>query len=391
MSLARDVTRDARPDVIAVLRSGLLAENFCRRGGDAEVAALFQRSFYLRVGDTFVCVGASGIGNGPLTLIADIGGSVRWADLGLRPGRRADISARHITIGDAIRFSLAACEPWRSPAWPAAAPHADPFAVCIALTCRAAAEAPAVGFAPVAFGAREAVAGVTPFLRIARKRIARFESWLAAALASSPSPRLRGEGRGEGLFPHAQTRGESPSPGAQERADLSPRSKSAVADFDHSLGDRSRQQPTSDAGRGGVCGQLRLPCRSTEAIRGLIGLGPGLTPSGDDFLSGGLALLNALAMRKIHAALAQAVTDAAPALTSPLSACLLKAAADGYIGEDPHRAVTALILGDIDTAIAAARRIGHSSGWDMLAGAATTLRIVAQAPAAPMKCASART
>ncbi len=39
---------------------------------------------------------------------------------------------------------------------------------------------------------------------------------------SSPSPRLRGEGRGEGAFPQAQTRGEAPSPGAQARADLSP-------------------------------------------------------------------------------------------------------------------------------------------------------------------------
>jgi phenylacetyl-CoA:acceptor oxidoreductase subunit 1 len=45
---------------------------------------------------------------------------------------------------------------------------------------------------------------------------------------ASPSPRLRGpstsaqEGRGEGAFPQARTRGESPSPGAQERTDLSP-------------------------------------------------------------------------------------------------------------------------------------------------------------------------
>jgi heme a synthase len=36
------------------------------------------------------------------------------------------------------------------------------------------------------------------------------------ARASSPSPRLRGEGRGEGAYPQAQTRGEAPSP------DLSP-------------------------------------------------------------------------------------------------------------------------------------------------------------------------
>ncbi len=42
-----------------------------------------------------------------------------------------------------------------------------------------------------------------------------------------PSPRARGEGRGEGALPparasQAQTRGEAPSPGAGERADLSP-------------------------------------------------------------------------------------------------------------------------------------------------------------------------
>ncbi len=39
---------------------------------------------------------------------------------------------------------------------------------------------------------------------------------------SSPSPRLRGDGRGEGLSPPVRTRGEPPSPGAQGRADLSP-------------------------------------------------------------------------------------------------------------------------------------------------------------------------
>jgi branched-chain amino acid transport system ATP-binding protein len=50
--------------------------------------------------------------------------------------------------------------------------------------------------------------------------------------SSSPSPRLRGEGRGEGAFPQAQTRGEVPSPapilaspasgGGKDGGDLSP-------------------------------------------------------------------------------------------------------------------------------------------------------------------------
>src|SRR5216684_3029657 len=82
--------------------------------------------------------------------------------------------------------------------------------------------------------------------------------------ASSPSPRLPsgrlrpselaigpaeggtrwtgyGEGRGEGASPQAQTRGEAPSLGAQERADLSPQ-----------------------AGRGKRRGQMPLP-RAPEA------------------------------------------------------------------------------------------------------------------------------
>jgi crossover junction endodeoxyribonuclease RuvC len=36
--------------------------------------------------------------------------------------------------------------------------------------------------------------------------------------ASAPSPRLRGEGRGEGASPQAQTRGEAPSPGLSPQA-----------------------------------------------------------------------------------------------------------------------------------------------------------------------------
>jgi hypothetical protein len=110
-------------------------------------------------------------------------------------------------------------------------------------------------------------------------------------------------------------------------------------------------------------------------VDGLIGLGPGLTPSGDDFLAGTLAVLDALGERKTHAILAQAIKQTAPSLTSPLSACLLNAAAAGHVGEYLHSAVAAAITGRVDVAIAACRRIGHSSGWDMMAGVATAMRI----------------
>jgi len=40
--------------------------------------------------------------------------------------------------------------------------------------------------------------------------------------------RLRGEGRGEGAFPQARTRGEAPSPGSRKRDPTSPRKRGEV-------------------------------------------------------------------------------------------------------------------------------------------------------------------
>jgi hypothetical protein len=45
---------------------------------------------------------------------------------------------------------------------------------------------------------------------------------------AAPSPRLRGEGWGEGASPQAQTRGEAPSPGSRKRDLTSPRKRGEV-------------------------------------------------------------------------------------------------------------------------------------------------------------------
>jgi hypothetical protein len=54
---------------IVVLRSGVLAQAFCRNNARATVEAVFERSFYLRAGGDFVCIGDPDVGNGPLTLM----------------------------------------------------------------------------------------------------------------------------------------------------------------------------------------------------------------------------------------------------------------------------------------------------------------------------------
>jgi hypothetical protein len=278
------------PDVIVpILRSGILAQQFCRRVARANVEAVFQRSFYLRCGDEFICVGQPDIGNGPLTLIGNLGPLL---DLKLRPGRSAAVCVSHIMIGTPIRLTLEQSESWRPPPWPVCPPPIRLIETCAALASRAATDAPEESLA-----------------RIAGPRIALFERWLSGVLDARNADVTAGEG----------------------------------------------------------------------AVRGLIGLGFGLTPAGDDFLVGALALIDAIGERDAHAALAQAIIAALPGATSPLSACFLRAAAAAHVGEDLHRAVSCVLAGDVDAAVATIENIGHSSGWDMLAGITTALGVAAAA------------
>src|SRR5262249_41943069 len=87
---------------------------------------------------------------------------------------------------------------------------------------------------------------------------------------------------------------------------------------------------------------------ATSAVRDLVGLGHGLTPSGDDVLIGALALLAALGERRAYANLARAVSLVPPGLTSPLSHCFLRVTAAGHVGEGLHEAVSSVVRGNAD-------------------------------------------
>ena len=108
----------------------------------------------------------------------------------------------------------------------------------------------------------------------------------------------------------------------------------------------------------------------------LIGLGPGLTPSGDDLMCGVMLALHAGRQAKALADLSFAVGLVAPRLTAPLSCAFLEAAAQGEGAEALHAAINALIEGRWDEIVPlalAAGRIGHTSGWDALSGVALVL------------------
>jgi hypothetical protein len=109
----------------------------------------------------------------------------------------------------------------------------------------------------------------------------------------------------------------------------------------------------------------------------LAGLGPGLTPAGDDWLAGWLVGLRAAATLNGYRpqleldAVGRAVVGSARARTSRLSLAFLQAAADGAVAEPWHALLAALVDGvqyQLRHAAAEIMRHGATSGSDMLAG-----------------------
>jgi hypothetical protein len=115
-------------------------------------------------------------------------------------------------------------------------------------------------------------------------------------------------------------------------------------------------------------------------VAGLLGVGGGLTPSGDDALCGVLLALRGVGGPGSRAAHAGVVAALRPRLdrTTSLSASLLIAAAQGYAVPDVVRLVVLLTRsGDaVDDVLARVLTIGHSSGADLVAGLVGALAAV---------------
>ena len=102
---------------------------------------------------------------------------------------------------------------------------------------------------------------------------------------------------------------------------------------------------------------------------GLLGLGPGLTPSGDDTLCGLLygLLRSSYGERAIMKTLAQVICREADGRTHPVSAAYLKAIAEGaFFGrlEEAWGSITGRRESDFDGIL----EVGSSSGGDLLLG-----------------------
>ena len=110
----------------------------------------------------------------------------------------------------------------------------------------------------------------------------------------------------------------------------------------------------------------------------LIGLGPGLTPSGDDLIGGALIALAALGRADRRDVLWKTCSRFLDR-TNDISRIHLQTAALGYGAAALHAALHAALSGNaaqLYPALAAVAAIGHTSGRDAFAGALIVLRML---------------
>jgi hypothetical protein len=108
-----------------------------------------------------------------------------------------------------------------------------------------------------------------------------------------------------------------------------------------------------------------------DAAALLVGLGPGLTPSGDDLLGGLMLALGARGELRLRDQLWDHIVDDLDSLTVPPSAMHMTAAAHGLAHEALHALINAMLLGGdpaLATKLDAVLALGATSGIDAVAG-----------------------
>ncbi|MDA0999134.1 MAG: DUF2877 domain-containing protein [bacterium] len=271
-----------------------------------EVIAVFRRSFYVKgAGGGLVCIGPPGIGAGPLNAICELPEGLDWEASGLHAGDSVSIAEENLTVGGRFSFGLKNMARWHPP---------------LPAFCK------------------------KPELEEGLR-----------ALAGNGADRFPEEGLGR-LIPWLLN-GRAVATGA-ENPFLKAGMEGASALYDWMCG---------AGGDGGA--------PPPEAATALIGLGPGLTPSGDDLIGGAMIALRALGREDMAKRLADWALPLAEVRTGEISCAHLRCAARGEGAAALHAALGWLMApaGEVELELEAALdrigAIGHTSGWDALAGA----------------------
>ncbi|HRK17446.1 MAG TPA: DUF2877 domain-containing protein [Hyphomicrobiaceae bacterium] len=289
-----------------VVRIGSAARDMLAQsvGTEADVHAVFERSFYLLTEHGLVCVGARAIGNGPINVLIDAVPERGFEHAGIFREAKAQITEHGIAFGDDVLIEKGTDVPvWEPAGWPL----------------------PAEGWERALTRLREVIA------------------------AGAPK---------EGLARHV----------------LDPRRAVTMVE-------QSAQMPVGEILKmlPEVLRSREVPVALSGALTLLVGLGPGLTPSGDDVLAGMALTLTAIAQTKVRDAIWEAVGPELEMLTVPVSAMHLALAFDGMGAEALHDAIATVLSGRVElveAAVARVAEIGATSGWDALAGVLMTLEAV---------------
>lgn len=108
-----------------------------------------------------------------------------------------------------------------------------------------------------------------------------------------------------------------------------------------------------------------------EGLKPLMGLGPGLTPSGDDFLAGIVMGLFKTGHHHEAAMLAHYFCQEACDRVTDIGLAFYRALAEGLVAEPYHRFLAALGTGNsrtLDPLMKQVSNVGGTSGWDTIAG-----------------------
>jgi len=115
---------------------------------------------------------------------------------------------------------------------------------------------------------------------------------------------------------------------------------------------------------------LRWLAGTGEPDDALIGLGPGLTPAGDDFVGGAMIALRAFGSTALADRIAAWALPLAQERTNRISRAHLQCAATG----EGHEALHDLLCSFEEKHLERLARVGHTSGLDAAAGALLALK-----------------
>ena len=284
----RDARRVRGSIALTFSEIGSIAADAIADARDGSVRAVFEHSAYVELGTQWLCIGAIGLGRGPLNALVRSNEALRAWLAALQPGERVTGSwPRFQVSGAKLDFSSAL-------RWHPAKPALQIDRECLAR-------------------------GIINIRTAARSRVPPDGLAFLVAGVDSSGP-LAGIGH----------------------------------DASRALRDWLAHPGTAPP----------------HTLTTLIGLGPGLTPSGDDFLGGALVALHAFGNVDRAKALGDWLLPLCANATHPVSVAHLAAAARGEGGEALHACLRALAEDrDANDALDAIAAVGHTSGWDALAGA----------------------